>query len=191
MPLSNRLSTNLLDKHRPATTAPKDHSPPPAYIANASEDANANPADITAAFSNLDLRASAVPTPDQCIAHLKLLEAFHQLREDVALHDGLYGIYDHFVSDKESEAQRTEILTQVREKRWAIYVAKAAKRFECWWTNCVEAGATKADWKNLPSVFARGPEVGSRFTFTKNDLPPLGWWNLSLPDEGAYKLIHS
>ena len=76
----------------PPPLLPKYQSPPPAYIANTSGETNANPQNLTAAFSNLKLDDSIIPNPDQCIAHLKLLEAFHQLREDTALHDGLFNI---------------------------------------------------------------------------------------------------
>ena len=68
--------------------APPPHAPgpspdtsdaPPAY-AEAEED-------IITTFSNLNLNNpdTSLPSPDRIIAHLKLLEAFHQLREVIAL----------------------------------------------------------------------------------------------------------
>lgn len=71
--------------------------------------------DLTAGFSNLNLRNEDVkPTVDQCIAHLKLLEAFYQLREDIGSHDGLYGIRDELLPVDVTEERRTVLLVKVR-----------------------------------------------------------------------------
>ena len=71
-----------MEKHDFGLPAPEKGERPPSY----SQDA----VDITSHFAKLDLNStSSKPTVDQCIAHLKLLEAFHQLREDVATSDGL------------------------------------------------------------------------------------------------------
>ncbi len=144
--------------------------PPPSYAAN---DENSIP-DITAAFSNLDLRSFRKPTADQCTAHLKLLEAFHQLREDVALNDGLFGLQDAFVPSTENEQQRAELLTKIREKRWAVYVAKAAKRFQGWWEMVIEPSAQRLQQTNIPTIFEQAPEAGSALLIDQDHLPPLG-----------------
>jgi len=65
---------------------PLNNSPLPSYaVKNPIE----GTLDITAAFSNLNLARPhdklQKPTANQCLAHLKLLEAFHQLRQDIAL----------------------------------------------------------------------------------------------------------
>ncbi len=124
--------------------------------------------DFTAAFSNLNLTASHVPSPpspDKCIAHLKLLESFHQLREQVALTDGLFGIKDGFVPSDLSEAKRAELLTKMREKRWAVYVAKAAKRFEKWWETCVQPEAQPTRQKEIPVFSNTDPTGGPILSF--------------------------
>lgn len=142
----------------------KNPSPPPAY--------DIDPPDITAAFSSLKLEDSDKPTPDQCIAHLKLLEAFHQLREDVATNDGLFGLRDDFVPQGVDEQQRAETLLKIREKRWAIYVAKAARRFERWWQVSVEPGVEMLSQKAMAAEHFdhdRHP-----LFFSKEALPPLG-----------------
>lgn len=153
-----------------AVLATTEDSPPPSYAAR---DENSIP-DITAAFSNLDLRSSRKPTADQCTAHLKLLEAFHQLREDVALNDGLFGLQDAFVSSTEDERQHAELLTKVREKRWAVYVAKAAKRFQSWWEMVIEPSAQRLQQKNIPTIFEQAPEAGNALLIDQDHLPPLG-----------------
>ncbi|KAL8698090.1 MAG: hypothetical protein Q9201_006762 [Fulgogasparrea decipioides] len=114
--------------------SPVEELPP--YSAHPAQPCNVAP-DLTAAFSELHLLGNpAKPTPDQCLDHLKLLEAFHQLREDVATTDGLYGIHDSFVDaiiPTEEETERAQLLLKLREKRWAIYVTKAVWRYETWW----------------------------------------------------------
>jgi hypothetical protein len=137
-----------------------------------------NTSDLTAAFSNLALHLqSPKPTPDQCIAHLKLLEAFHQLREDVATTDGLFGITDSLVpAHGLLETQRIDALRKIREKRWAVYVASAAVRFERWWERSVEPGAVMIRQNQLDVGKSLGVEGNGEksWSFSKDDLPPLG-----------------
>lgn len=163
-------STTIQTLQKTAPPTPPKDSPPPSYAVN---DQNNIP-DITAAFSNLNLKASSEPTADQCIAHLKLLEAFHQLREEVALDDGLFGLRDDLLPATSSGEKRAELLTKVREKRWAVYVAKAAKRFERWWDKSIEPDAQKLQQKNIPTVFRQDPCKGQALNFDRNHLPPLG-----------------
>ena len=144
-------------------------SPPPSYT----ED-DSNVPDITAAFSNLNLDASRTPTTGQCIAHLKLLEAFHQLREDIALKDGLFGICDNFADMKVTAQEKAELLVKIREKRWAVYVARAAKRFERWWTECVEPNARMLKQREIPATFTQKLHLGNCLDFDCDNLPPLG-----------------
>ena len=176
MPLIKRASANEPIKSG-LPTPPRESPPPPAYT----EDGGDHGPDITAAFSNLNLKETSADTPtsDQCTAHLKLLEAFHQLREDVALHDGLFGIKDDnteiFVStNKDPERARIERLTQIREKRWAVFVAKAAHRFEHWWQVCVQPESKPLIMPKIPQAFLVSPSDGPRLRFDEDHLPPLG-----------------
>ena len=155
-------------------TPPNDSPPPPAYTPG---DFNRDVPDITAAFSNLDLTLSAKPTPDVCIAHLKLLEAFHQLREDISYEDGRFGIYDAFADVGQTDRERPELLAKIREKRWQVYVTKASKRFEGWWTSCVEPNPERdrlLGQSKMPIHFRQSPDVGERLEWSKDRLPPLG-----------------
>lgn len=163
---------NVLHKSAPSSTTKevsrsKESSPPPLYAAN--------PPDITAGFSGLNLnqRKSAKPTRDRCIAHLKLLECFHELRETIATTDGLYGIWDNFVPSYLNERDHAALLTKVREKRWSIYVAQAAKRFEAWWKDCIGLiGSVVRPWEQVvnPSLWKDDPAI----IFSNADLPPIG-----------------
>lgn len=145
------------------------NTPPPSYV---EQDSNVH--DTTAAFSNLNLDASHTPTADQCTAHLKLLEAFHQLREDIALKDGLFGICDSFADTKVTAQEKAELLVKIREKRWAVYVARAAKRFEKWWTEYVEPNAQMLKQSDIPPTFRQKLHIGNSQDFDCDNLPPLG-----------------
>ena len=153
-------------------------SPPPPTYAQANSDLNVP--DITAAFSNLNLAPSAKLTPDVCLAHLKLLEAFHQLREDIALEDGRFGINDAFANTGQSDQERAELLAKIREKRWQVYVTKASERFERWWTTCVEPNDEKhrlLGQSKIPLVFKQSPDAGERLVWSNDSLPPLGQYH--------------
>ena len=154
------------------TTANGD-SPPPSYSASAAQEP---PPDISAAFANLDLHESSAsaqtPSPDECLAHLKLLEAFYSLRQEVYQHDGLFGINDSFATAS-TEQERTQQLAKFREKRWQVYVSKANKRFEAWWTTCV-LPETQRQTQYAVTAVGRTPWVGEKLKFERQNLPPLG-----------------
>lgn len=166
-----------------ATTS--ELTPPPSYTDNVA----APPLDITAAFSNLDLSTSNLPTPDLTLAHLKLLEAFYQLREDISQRDGLFGVKDEYItmasltekdvhSAKRFEAEsipdeRNRRLAQVREKRWEVYVSRAARRFETWWERCVQRSVPMKAMACLHGTKA-DPRLASVINFPAEHMPPLG-----------------
>lgn len=117
-------------------------------------------ADITAAFSNLSLDPGPTdPTVEKCLAHLKLLHAFQSMKEDVGYTDGLWDIWDSRAESggdididdvqeplrpgttepisgehKRSHEDDKKIrLSKIREKRWALFLARAVDRYEAWW----------------------------------------------------------
>ncbi|KJK78130.1 hypothetical protein H634G_06302 [Metarhizium anisopliae BRIP 53293] len=131
----------------------RDGVAPPAY---AVEQAEAQPpvdVDTTAAFAHLSLETNIAQrrlTVDTCLAHLKLLHAIHNLKEEVGYTDGLFGLYDSraghdadgFDLDaihagkgiKIEDAEKVKLaLSKIREKRWALFVARAVDRYETWW----------------------------------------------------------
>ncbi|KAL8713175.1 MAG: hypothetical protein Q9220_002696 [cf. Caloplaca sp. 1 TL-2023] len=145
------------------------------------------PQDLTAAVSNLDLHTNSVkPTADQCLAHLKILEAFHQLREDVATTDGLYGLHDHFAGTlhpgQAPSAQRAQLLLKIREKRWAIYVTKATHRFQKWWHKTSPLSSPEQQYSGLLHQYKVFGQDNDRMTITDENIPPLDvdpWRNYS------------
>lgn len=135
--------------------------------------------DIAWAFSNLKIKDSAngFPTPEATLGHLKLLEAFYALKDEVAYTDGAFGLFDcrapgteeSVAGDQPATIRRLEALAQIREKRWALYVARAADRFESWWTKVLTV-MDKAFCNSL------GPSLGVMRLRT-SDLSNLTSWN--------------
>lgn len=139
---------------------PETNEAPPAYgeatVATEPTGANAtgaNDVDLSAAFSNLNLDSES-GTRDvsvhSCLAHLKFLHALHALKEDVGYTDGLWGLWDSragveadavfdeikktgMVPESKEVDKEMLALSKIREKRWAIYVARAVDRYETWW----------------------------------------------------------
>ncbi|KAM0264104.1 hypothetical protein ACHAQJ_000849 [Trichoderma viride] len=132
---------------------------PPSYnsVAPAPADELADPSsniDVTASFANLSISSTPPtgrPSVDICLVHLKLLHAVHSLQEDVGYTDGLWGLWDDRAEqdtgiivdgalpwgvelDKLNHDQKVKLaLSRLREKRWAIFLARAVDRYEAWW----------------------------------------------------------
>ncbi|KAI9821079.1 MAG: hypothetical protein M1827_003813 [Pycnora praestabilis] len=144
-------------------------SPPPSYVQQ--------PPDLTAAFAKLDLNNTnaLMPTTAQCMAHLKLLEAFSQLREDVGTNDGLFDVSNSVVQKGDQYS-----MVKVAEKRWSIYVARAVDRFERWWTTAIPRtkDGVSRNYLTLAELnrdrgFEKSILRAKPLKLTSNDLPPL------------------
>lgn len=163
------LKLKMAEKGAPAhITLSKQDPAPPSYAANS--------CDLNAAFSNLRLDiSSTIPTANQCKAHLKLLEAFNRLRVDIGSNNGLYGLSNELAAGIPSNT-RPQVLMKICEKRWAVYVTRAASRFERWWNVSVERGSRMLQQADLasPGSFASIASEGGPLAFTKDTLPPLG-----------------
>ncbi|CAI6085788.1 unnamed protein product [Clonostachys chloroleuca] len=161
--------------------------------------ANAHPAiDISASFANLSLASGPHdPTPDSCLAHLKLLYAFQVLKEDIGYTDGLWGLWDARTQGKRGISRpdetgkapkadkgaalndhtaQQEALSQVREKRWAVFVARAVDRYESWWKSMSDENPLQeSDMENDSSLaYDEFPSTGGNGNLWSNgQLPPL------------------
>lgn len=115
-----------------------------------------------------------VPDADTCLAHLRLLSAFEKLKIQVGYQDGLWDIWDDRAS---SAANAIEVLVKLREKRWALYVARAVDRYEAWWTSFVPTMLLEKDMIKDESSRPERYEafVHAQPTLWKEDiLPPIG-----------------
>jgi hypothetical protein len=120
-------------------------------------------------------------TPDQCIAHLKILSAIADLRDSISRTDQLFSIDDRQIGAFEDTARMTKAHALLREKRWEIYVARAVDRFTTWFMTCVNFDAlgsnqglvTLADIEK-GAAYHRLPEWNYRITWSQDLLPPLG-----------------
>lgn len=133
-------------------------------------------------------------TESRCLAHLKLLHAIHTMKEDVGYSDGLWGIWDSLVTDSKGsfldssgvfsdnekakmtdDEERKMMLSKLREKRWAIFVARAVDRYEAWWNAqeimmLTEEDMTVKDGDN----YMRFPSTNRKFNWQASTMPPLG-----------------
>jgi hypothetical protein len=169
---------------------------------------------VTAAFDNLKLSNAPVdPSVETCLAHLKLLSAFQWMKEDVGFTDGLWGLWDSRAGpidpiftrrpekekvDQEKEAtepgpsveerirnKNLEALSRVREKRWALFVARAVDRYETWWNSLARLlnrrPLCEFDMDKAGSGrYAEFPTASdSILHWTEDTLPPLGGFSFA------------
>jgi hypothetical protein len=154
---------------------------PPSYVPNdpiATDDNGPSPAELNAAFVNLKLSdvPPEFPTADHCLTHLKMLSAFHALKEDVGYIDGLFGLWD---AKCEAVENKEEVLAKMRDKRWALYIARAVERFEDWWVKilCTREQSKRLEAKEMISsnkMFLQFTETGRVQEWRVEELPPLG-----------------
>ncbi|CAG9955311.1 unnamed protein product [Clonostachys rosea f. rosea IK726] len=139
---------------------------------------------LMASFANLRLETQKDPDVDTCIAHLRFIHAIQNLKEEIGYHDGLWNLWDSragpvgALEDGElNEAQIADIktkLSHLREKRWALYVARAVDRYQLWWQ------AIAGDRLMAKEVHDKGsprwvefPNGTTDFSWTEDQLPPL------------------
>jgi hypothetical protein len=167
-------------------TAQQNNSPPPNYTP---EDQAADEAALNGALRKLKLTDNAgskektTVTTDECIAHLKLLAAISDLRDSIGTTDDLFGIKDVDVNyfRTKNEDEKNQVSSQIREKRWAIYVTKAVERFTVWWQKCVPISGVGS---NRGAVTLDDIERSHRFNqvtghqvmirWNADTMPPLG-----------------
>ncbi|KAL6871699.1 hypothetical protein HDV57DRAFT_511645 [Trichoderma longibrachiatum] len=96
---------------------------------------------------------------DTCLAHLKLLHAIQSMKGEIGYTDGLWNLWDSrgkwALNDLRVDAdwatirmlERADSATvtkaghsRLREKRWALFVARAVDRYEAWWHSLAETG---------------------------------------------------
>lgn len=118
---------------------------------------------------------------DECVSHLKLLEAFYQLREDISTTEGLYGLSDALIHDSTEEKEKMELLARLREKRWAVYVTIAVSRFEAYYKSLQPDSQMLSEKVLLSPSYERIATEGIPLDFSLDNLPPLGKTDSSHP----------
>ncbi|KAK6070905.1 alpha-ketoglutarate-dependent sulfonate dioxygenase [Seiridium cupressi] len=156
---------------------------PPLYVQDASSDASATGArELSFEFSKLrleDSEHSSFPPAAFMLVHLKLLQAFENLKHTVGNCDGLWDIWDH-ANDASTEShqmqeQRQRYSSKAREKRWAVFVARAVDRYESWWKSFVPDMLTDND---MLAESGQGSKYGAFVSqdeaviWTPESLPP-------------------
>ncbi|OAA65590.1 alpha-ketoglutarate-dependent sulfonate dioxygenase [Niveomyces insectorum RCEF 264] len=175
---------------------------PPVYSAvapggaavDAAADASAE-AGLAAAFDKLTIpdgadaaAAGSLPAVDTCLAHLKFLYAVHALKEDIGYTDGIWGLWDTRVLGKDlsltlpsdqprpaTEQERQQVsLSRLREKRWALFVARAVDRYAVWWNTLPKRMLNEIDMMDPSSPsYVHFPTQAPCTPWQKESLPPL------------------
>ncbi|KAJ8127435.1 hypothetical protein O1611_g6200 [Lasiodiplodia mahajangana] len=194
-----------LEKAVADATPSNGDAAPPSYndagtIGITSEDID----QLNSAFTSLSVPLIADEvTIDTCLAHLKLLFAFQTLKETIGYTDGLWQIYDSRVFPDKKSAQvlqnaeqlndeTKKNLSLLREKRWALYVARAADRYEAWWNSFSTDPLTEnemADESPKYNRFADPPPKLEGHAWDSTKLPPLDVlmvWHAHMLNPRAY-----
>ncbi|KAJ5574301.1 uncharacterized protein N7459_008728 [Penicillium hispanicum] len=136
-------------------------------------------------------------TRDQCVAHLKLLAVLADLRDAVSNDDGMFGLFD-------SDADRfpdslNQARARIREKRWAVYTARAVDRYTKWWFTCLPMSrpcVTTTDMEN-PN-YEDIIDCETKILWGTENLPPLdcirygkmSTWRTGFPFEAVNDCIN-
>lgn len=168
-----------------AATGSMNDNAPPAYTPVAGAPPPTGPprqlsekelAALNSAFSSLSLPTVATKVDeDTCLAHLKLLSAFYTLKEDVGYTDGLWAIYDSRAAPQtDSGPELGAELAKLREKRWALYVARAVDRYKAWWNTFASDPLTLADMTHDSPKYGDFTSSNEAMNWEPQPLPPLG-----------------
>lgn len=141
---------------------------------------------IALALPRLNLRSPASEKSDtvnrgQCVAHLKFLAVLSDLRDLISNTEGLFGLHDTDVPQVADERDKNEALARVREKRWAVYTARAADRYAAWWFKCLPASNAHAKLKLLKdNDYEKITDAATELIWSADTLPPLGTFYMVL-----------
>ncbi|KAL3450632.1 hypothetical protein BJX65DRAFT_304804 [Aspergillus insuetus] len=131
-----------------------------------------------AAIPALSLSQDAGPakyttiTHFECIAHLKFLAALSDLRDTITSLPNLYDIPDP--SARQFSTQINEAWALVKEKRWAVYTAKAVQRYTTWWNHSLPASRPRPSVHQFTSsVYEDVTVCNDPMSWTRDMLPPL------------------
>ncbi|KAF6803226.1 alpha-ketoglutarate-dependent sulfonate dioxygenase [Colletotrichum sojae] len=144
-------------------------------------------ANLANAFSSLRLATQRDPDVAQCLAHLKLLYAIQTLKEEIGYTDGLWDLWDtragplpdaedagaSSAEGKQAESKARDLLGRIREKRWAVFLARAADRYETWWKALSHDRLCEKDMDQDYEKYLSFPAGVEDYPWTADHLPPL------------------
>ncbi|KAJ5287682.1 Protein of unknown function DUF1399 [Penicillium angulare] len=111
-------------------------------------------------------------TTDQCIAHLKFLAVLADLRDSISNQDGLFGIFDSQANKFPDSYDQAMI--RIREKRWAVYTARAADRYEKWFMTALPQFRPPATLSDVESnTYENITDCKTKALWTDKIMPPL------------------
>ncbi|KAJ5921358.1 hypothetical protein N7466_009684 [Penicillium verhagenii] len=111
-------------------------------------------------------------TPDQCVAHLKFLAVLADLRDEVSSQDGLFGLFDSQATGFDSETDQAK--GRIREKRWAVYVARAVDRYEKWWFTALPRSRPPVTMMDQESrAYEDITDCELKILWSEDNLPPI------------------
>lgn len=164
--------------------------------ANGANSANEKTTERPPSYNQVDEIALALPklnlgdtpslhhgvSPDQCVAHLKFLAVLADLRDSISNNDGLFGLFD-------SEAERfpsssNEAHARIREKRWAVYTARAVDRYTQWWFSCLPMSRPHVTMTDLENrEYESIVDSSTQLVWSTDNMPPLGKMNALSDDD--------
>ncbi|KXJ96152.1 hypothetical protein Micbo1qcDRAFT_231256 [Microdochium bolleyi] len=185
--LRPRLShDSVLPPYRVVDTNPPTYHAPP-------ELSPESLAELNSALTSINLNSKQCLSEDRCLAHLKLLSAFQQLKDDVGYNDGLWELFDSralasAAEDPQPRAKKGEgaalpvpnesdpvarNLARLREKRWALFVARAVDRYAAWWHTFTGTMLTEDMLEGGGPEYVKFPAKAMPAVWTMTKLPPL------------------
>ncbi|KAK2756990.1 hypothetical protein FQN54_004958 [Arachnomyces sp. PD_36] len=167
-----------------SSSAPSEKpEPPPAYSRqrpSKKDDQTLQPVRPLNLSVTAGSETATTATKDECIAHLKLLAAFADLRDTIGKSDELFGISNRVIEMYSKKDKMNEVAAVLSEKRWAVYVTRAVERFTVWWQKCVpKCGVDGLDStltvKDVEQgkILEEGPDCRVKIEWTPATMPPL------------------
>ncbi|KAL2843479.1 hypothetical protein BJY01DRAFT_264211 [Aspergillus pseudoustus] len=108
----------------------------------------------------------------ECIAHLKFLAALSDLRDTITSMPNIFDIPDP--TAPQFSTQINEAWALVKEKRWAVYTAKAVQRYTAWWNHSAPSSRQRLSVHEFTSsTYEDITACGDPISWTRDELPPL------------------
>lgn len=148
--------------------------------------------DLVVQLPQLKLKDEDVPlseinqtvSRDQVVAHLKFLAVLADLRDFVSNSDGLFGLFDSAANEYPDSLNEARI--RIREKRWAVYTARAVDRYQKWWSACLPMSRSVVTMQDLSSSsYETIVDCDTKVLWSVENMPPIGEFALRVSSFSA------